>query len=64
MAALWTHYLPEWRLLLNNEDIAKLTEKFGRGYLDLELQEKFHNGSPILNAKDFRFLHEYGVQAG
>jgi len=59
VAALFTHWAPEWKGMMSQENWDKCVLKFKRGGLDAQLQEKC--GSKIMHtARDFRFLQAYG----
>ena len=59
VAALFTHWAPEWKGMMSPENWDKCVLKFKRGGLDAQLQEKC--GSKIMHtARDFRFLQAYG----
>ena len=49
--------------MLGEADIAALIERFGRGNLDAELQEKVRAMSPNLGPNNFRFLADMGLKA-
>lgn len=49
--------------MMSQAAVDALIEKFGRGYLDVELQEKARAMNPNLAANNFRFLADVGVQA-
>lgn len=63
MACVFSHYLASWQTMMSQAAVDALIEKFGRGYLDVELQEKARAMNPNLAANNFRFLADVGVQA-
>ena len=63
MACVFSHYLPAWQTTMGEASVNALIEKYGRGYLDAELQEKVRAMNPNLTAKSFRFLADVGVKA-
>ena len=64
IAAIFSHFLGEWQHLLTDKAVARLQERFCRGYLDTELTEKHRMMNPKLTAVQFRFLADVGFQAG
>ena len=64
VAAIFSHFLQQWEGLLAKSGMIRLQEKFCRGYLDTELQEKYRMLNPTLAPSSFRFLTEVGYQAG
>lgn len=48
---------------MSDSAMSALIEKYGRGYLDTELQEKVRAMNPDLTARSFRFLADVGVKA-
>ena len=62
MAYLFSHFLPEWQKMLAEAEMVALTDRFGRGNFDAELQEKVRAMNPNLQATSFRFLADLGVK--
>ncbi|CAJ1436032.1 unnamed protein product [Effrenium voratum] len=62
IAAIFSHFLGEWQHLLTDKAVARLQERFCRGYLDTELAEKHRMMNPKLTAVQFRFLADVGFQ--
>ena len=59
VAALFTHWAPQWQGMMSKENWIKCVLKFKRGGLDTQLQEKC--ASKVMHtATDFRFLQAYG----
>ena len=59
VAALFTHWAPQWQGMMSKENWGKCVQKFKRGGMDSQLVEKC--GSKIMHtATDFRFLQAYG----
>lgn len=63
MACIFSHFLATWQTMMSQSAVNALVERYGRGYLDVELQEKARAMNPNLTAKDFRFLIDVGVKA-
>ena len=63
MACVFSHYLAAWQTMMSQLAVEALIERYGRGYLDVELQEKARAMNPNLAANDFRFLVDVGVKA-
>ena len=61
MAALFTHFAPEFQRVLSASAWAKLIAKFKRGGLDQELAEKVAHKDPNINVNSFRFLEGLGA---
>ena len=62
MACVFSHFLPEWQKMLADAEMVALTDRFGRGNFDAELQEKVRAMNPNLQATSFRFLADLGVK--
>lgn len=61
MAALFTHFAPEFRGKLTDAMWLQLVEKFKRGGLDHELAEKVAHKDPRIRVDSFRFLQTFGA---
>ena len=61
MAALFTHFAPEFQRVLTASAWQKLLAKFVRGGLDQELAEKVAHRDPTINKNSFRFLEGLGA---
>ena len=59
ITALFVHFLPAFKELLTTAQLDALGNKFMRGYLDVELVEKFRVTDPELYASSFRMLQEF-----
>ncbi|CAJ1379504.1 unnamed protein product [Effrenium voratum] len=64
ITCLFVHYLPAFKELLTAAQMDSLGNKFIRGYLDMELVEKYRVADPQLTASSFRMLQEFGVKSG
>ena len=62
MACVFAHFLASWQAMLGETAVNLLVEKYGRGYLDVELQEKVRALNPKLTAASFRFLTDVGMK--
>ena len=61
VAALFTHFAPEFQRALSASAWQKLIAKFKRGGLDQELAEKVAHKDPNINVNSFRFLEGLGA---
>ena len=63
MSCVYSHFRPMFEKLLTQDQLGAVDQKFIRGYLDAEFNEKCKVQSPGLTAADFRFLSEFNVAA-
>ena len=61
MAALFTHFAPQFMELLTEKAWQQVLDRFRRGALDKELYEKVMTKDPDLNVHSFRFMEQSGV---
>jgi hypothetical protein len=61
MAALFTHFAPQFMELLTEKAWQQVLDRFRRGALDKELYEKVMTKDPDLNVHSFRFVEQSGV---
>ncbi|CAE7443228.1 unnamed protein product [Symbiodinium sp. CCMP2592] len=62
MSALFAHFHSEFERVLTSMQLQQLETKFARGYLDIELFEKFRVMNPQLKVENFRFLADVGAK--
>ncbi|CAE7480056.1 unnamed protein product [Symbiodinium sp. CCMP2592] len=62
MSALFAHFHSEFQRVLTSMQLQQLETKFARGYLDVELFEKFRVMNPQLKVENFRFLADVGAK--